>query len=79
MDDNVYSLLGIKSATILTLTTICFNGSLLQVPFRYFSSKDEMIPLVRSLLDHGVHVDTYWANIDYAALLDPRLPAGYRR
>ncbi len=60
--------LGIQKATALTLTTICFNDRLDCVPFRRFSSPEEMSGLVTMLLDAGVPVDAYWLKIDYTVL-----------
>jgi hypothetical protein len=69
----VLRLMGIKKATVLTLMTICFNGSLRQT--RSFDHYRKMRPLVRALLDAGIRVDTHWAHIDYT-ILDKRLPKG---
>lgn len=71
----VFGLLGIKSASVLTLMTICFNGHLSFTPGCRYTSYKEMQPLVKALLDAGVPVDCYWRDLDYS-ILDPRLGKG---
>jgi len=76
---DIFTLLGIKKATVLTPTTICFNDDLTAVPFvgKWYKDVDAIRPLVVALLDAGIPVDTYWKKIDYT-VIDPRLPKGYR-
>jgi len=49
-----------------------------QVPFREFSSIDEMRPLIVALLDAGIEVSGYWKNLDYS-VIDARIKPGHRR